>query len=80
MEETITFDSAKELKKATRTGFGFKTPNFSLLDIKSINGYEIKTLSPDVTNSNVIVYDVDTQSNKHFTAPFKIVLKKPKSK
>ena len=72
--KTITFESAKELKKATRTGFGFPTPKFSLLDIKSINGYET-TLSPDVTNNNVSVYDVDTQSNKYFTAPFKIVLK-----
>ncbi len=61
--------------KATRTGFGFTTPEFSLLDIKNINGYKIKTLSPDVTNKNVSVYDVDTQSNKYFTAPFKIVLK-----
>lgn len=43
--------------------------------VKSINGYELKSLYPDVTNKHCYVYDVEIQGNKYFSAPFKLILK-----
>lgn len=43
--------------------------------VKSINGYELKSLDPDVTSKHCYVYDVEIQGNQYFSAPFKLILK-----
>ena len=57
---TLNFKSERNLKKAIKN-------ELSNSKILSINGYEISVLSLDVTNKNVSVYDVDTQSNIYFS-------------
>ena len=54
-------ETIKELKEINKTK-----------KIKSINGYELKTLTLDITNKHVSVYDVKSQGNKYFNAPFTI--------
>jgi len=66
-----TFNSAKELKEAIKDNKSGKFI-YSPEKIKSINGYSLRSLSPDITNKNVSVYDPDTQSNKYFYPPFKV--------
>ena len=71
----INFKTAKELKQAVKTGFGFTTPKFTESEIKSINGIEFGSLSPDVTNSCVRYYNVDKQDTFIISAPYTIILK-----
>ena len=65
---TLNFKSERNLKKAIKN-------ELSNSKILSINGYEISVLSLDVTNKNVSVYDVDTQSNIYFSRPFAVTVK-----
>ena len=65
---TLNFKSERNLKKAIKN-------ELSNSKILSINGYEISVLSLDVTNKNVSVYDIDTQSNIYFSRPFAVTVK-----
>lgn len=57
--KTITILTEKELKKFSKEN-----------KIKSINGVEFNSLSPELSNKNAIYYDVDSQSYKSFYSPF----------
>ena len=72
---TISFKTAKELKKATRTGLGFPKPMFEISEIESINGYMFDVLSPDITQKGVSVYDVEKQDSVHLYPPYNVKLK-----
>ncbi len=61
--KTIVINTIKELK------------NQDWSNVKSINGYELKSLTPDVTSKHCYIYDVETQGNKYFSAPFELILK-----
>ena len=65
---TLNFKSERNLKKAIKN-------ELSNSKILSINGYEMSVLSLEVTNKNVSVYDVDSQSNIYFSRPFTITIK-----
>jgi len=67
--KTITFNTAKELKQATRTGFNY-TPQFDASDIVSINGYNLKSLNLEITNKHLSIYDVSIQNVISFSSPF----------
>ena len=71
--KTITFNTAKELKQATRTGWNY-TPQFNVSSIASINGYELTKLGLDITNTNVTTYS-PSKGTIHFSAPFILTLK-----
>ena len=73
--KAISFKTAKELKKATRTGFGFSKPMFEISEIESINGYMFDVLSPDITKKGVSVYDVENQDSVHLYPPYNVKLK-----
>ena len=73
--KAISFKTAKELKKATRTGLGFSRPNFEVSEIESINGYVLGVLSPDITQKGVSVYDVENQDSVHLYPPYNVKLK-----
>ena len=73
--KAISFKTAKELKKATRTGFGFSKPEFEISEIESINGYVFGVLSPDITQKGVSVYDVENQDSVHLYPPYSVKLK-----
>ena len=68
---TITFNTAKELKQATRIGFGY-TPQFSLLNVSKVNGLEL-TIGLDVTNTSVSTYNSD-KGTMQFAAPYTLTL------
>ncbi len=65
---TITINTAKELK-------GFFNSNRK--SIKEINGAKIGELYPmvDITNKHASYYDVESQGNKFFYPPFKVLVK-----
>lgn len=70
--KTITFNSAQELKKSCKITLANGQQSYDFSTIKSINGYEFGSLSPDITNKSVSVYDVDLQDTKHFYSPFSV--------
>ena len=73
--KAISFKTAKELKKATRTGLGFPKPMFEISEVESINGYVFGVLSPDITKKGVSVYDVENQDSVHLYPPYNVKLK-----
>jgi hypothetical protein len=70
--ETITFNSAQELKKSCKSKQANGQQYYDFSKIKSINGYTFGSLSPDITNKSVSVYDVELQDTKHFYSPFSV--------
>ena len=73
--KAISFKTAKELKKATRTGLGFPKPMFEISEVESINGYVFWFLSPEKTKKGVSVYDVENQDSVHLYPPYNVKLK-----
>jgi len=73
--ETKTFNSAQELKKSCKITLANGQQFYDFSIIKSINGYAFGSLSPDITNRNVSVYDVDLQGTKHFYPPLSVEFK-----
>ena len=74
--KTITIQSEAELlTKTTQKPFIPNSAEIKWSDVKSINGYELKSLSPDLTNKHCYIYDVETQENKYFQPPFVLELK-----
>lgn len=72
---TTTFNSAQDLKKSCKIKLANGQQSYDFSIIKSINGYVFGTLSPDITNKSVSVYDVDLQDTKHFYTPFYVEFK-----
>lgn len=81
---TIVINTERELKLKTTGNFKSKLidgewkvqlPEIDWKNVKSINGYELRSLTPDVTNNHCYIYDVETQGNKYFKAPFTLELK-----
>lgn len=74
--KTITIKNESELfEKTTQKSFASNSAEINWSDVKSINGYVLKSLWPDVTRKHCYIYDTDTQSNKYFYAPFILELK-----
>lgn len=67
--KTITFNTAKELKQATRTGINY-TPQFDASAISTINGYKLKSLNLEITNKHISIYDVSIQNVISFSSSF----------
>lgn len=74
--KTITIQTENELlKKTSQKPFVPNSAEIKWSDVKSINGYELKSLFPEVTNKHCSIYDVENQGNKYFQAPFVLELK-----
>jgi len=74
--KTITIQTEAELlTKTTQKPFVPYSAEIKWSDVKSINGYELKSLSPDVTNKHCYIYDAEIQGNKYFQRPFILELK-----
>lgn len=69
--KTITIQTKIELlNKTSQKPFVPNSAEIKWNDVKSINGYELKSLFPEVTNKHCYVYDVESQENKYFKSPF----------
>ncbi|WBV60252.1 hypothetical protein PFY12_14585 [Chryseobacterium camelliae] len=74
--KTITIANEIELlEKTSEKQFIPNSAEIKWSDVKSINGYELKSLRPEVTTKHCYIYDVETQSNMYFKAPFVLEFK-----
>ena len=70
--KTIIFNSEQELKESCKITLANGQQYYDFSKIKSINGYTFRSLSPDITNKSVSVYDAESQNTKHFYSPFSV--------
>ena len=74
--KTITITNEIELlQKTSQKPFVPNSAEIKWSDVKSINGYELKSLMPEVTRKHCYIYDIEKQGNKYFKAPFVLEFK-----